>query len=218
MNQTAVTLTGYKVEELLNQSVHGIFHHSKSDGTPYPATDCPLYAAFRDGLVYHRDDEVFWRKDGTSFPVEYRSVPMWDEQDRLLGAVVTFQDISQRKKAQEEIGRLNRNLEQRVIERTTELQVANTLLSEQLVMHEQAEKALRPVKNNFVRWLRRPPMRLCYQMRKGSSCHGTLQPSFSLAILRTRSSVNRSRRLCQVAIENGIDKACSDFSRPAKHE
>src|SRR5690606_37946778 len=86
-------------EELIGQSQHDLIHHSRPDGSPYPAKDCPIYAAYRDGTVHHVDDEVFWRKDGSSFPVEYTSAPI-REDGRIAGAVVTFRDISERRRAE----------------------------------------------------------------------------------------------------------------------
>ena len=73
-------------EELLGKPMHAIMHHTKSDGSPYPPEECPMYAAFRDGLVHHIDSEVLWRKDGTCFPVEYISTPIRDDQNHLIGA------------------------------------------------------------------------------------------------------------------------------------
>ena len=82
--------------------MHNILHHSKPDGTPYPSEECPIYAALRIGAVHGRDDEVFWRKDGTSFPVEYLSTPIF-EDDEIVGAVVTFKDIAERKALEEQL-------------------------------------------------------------------------------------------------------------------
>ena len=73
-------------------------------------TTCPIYAAVKDGKVHTVSDEVFWRKDGTSFPVEYVSTPIWENM-KLRGAVVIFKDISERKQAEEEIQCLRRKLE-----------------------------------------------------------------------------------------------------------
>ncbi|MCH9032538.1 MAG: sigma 54-interacting transcriptional regulator, partial [candidate division Zixibacteria bacterium] len=73
---------------------------SDLDGSAYEREDCPIYAAFSDGEVHRVDDEVFWRKDGTSFAVEYVSTPIVHPEDGLVGAVVTFSDITERKAAE----------------------------------------------------------------------------------------------------------------------
>jgi PAS domain S-box-containing protein len=73
-------------------------HHSRPDGRVYPQSQCPIYTAIRDGTVHTSvDNEVFWRKDGTSFPVEYTSTPIVDKGN-IVGAVVTFRDITERKR------------------------------------------------------------------------------------------------------------------------
>jgi signal transduction histidine kinase len=86
-------------------------HHSKPDGTHYPAHECQIYAAFRDGVVHHVDDEVFWRQDGTSFPVDYVSTPI-RERGELVGAVVVFRDITERKRAEEALRQQHEQVQQ----------------------------------------------------------------------------------------------------------
>jgi len=101
-NPAASTMLGYGVEELLGRPMHELLHHSKPDATPYAREECPIYAAFRNGVVYREAEEVFWRKDGTSFPVEYVCTPM-REGGRIVGAVVTFKDITERKRVEESL-------------------------------------------------------------------------------------------------------------------
>ncbi len=103
INPAGARMIGWEVEDLIGKPQHAILHHSKPDGTPYPREECPIYAAFRDGAVHHVADEVFWRKDGTSFPVEYTSTPIRDENAEWVGAVVTFRDITERKRAEREL-------------------------------------------------------------------------------------------------------------------
>jgi PAS domain S-box-containing protein len=110
VNPAAERMTGYTANEMIGNCQHKLTHHSKPDGTEYIDTECPIYAAVKDGKVHTVSDEVFWRKDGTSFPVEYVSTPIW-ENLKLQGAVVVFKDISERKQAEEEIQCLRRQLE-----------------------------------------------------------------------------------------------------------
>ncbi|HEU4683660.1 MAG TPA: PAS domain S-box protein, partial [Nitrospira sp.] len=104
VNPSAAMMLGYRVEELLGQPMHALLHHSKADGTPYPVEACPIYAAIRDGQVHRIENEVFWRKDGSSFPVEYVSTPIMDGR-ALLGAVIVFRDISERIRSEQAIRR-----------------------------------------------------------------------------------------------------------------
>ncbi len=100
VNPAVLEVTGYEEDELLGQSPHVLLHHSKPNGAPYPQEDCPIHNSLRDGSVYHIDSEVFWRKDGSSFPVEYVTTPIQNDQGKLEGAVVAFQDITHRKQAE----------------------------------------------------------------------------------------------------------------------
>jgi len=122
-NPASAKMIGYEPEELIGKLQHAILHHTRPDGTSYPKEECPIYAAFKTGMTHHVDNEVFWKKDGTSFPVEYTSTPMWNE-GKLIGAVVVFKDITDRRQAEKEIRRLNEELEQKVEERTRELMEA----------------------------------------------------------------------------------------------
>ncbi len=103
VNPAAERMTGWSAEETIGKQIHYMHHHSRPDGSAYPHHECPIYAAIKDGEVHHDvDDEVFWRKDGTSFPVEYTSTPVY-EGDELVGAVAVFKDISERKRAEAEL-------------------------------------------------------------------------------------------------------------------
>jgi PAS domain S-box-containing protein len=96
VNPAAAGMLGWTKEELIGRPMHAMLHHSKSDGTPYPAEECPIYVAIKDGKTYSMDEEVFWRKDGSCFPVEYVSTPIV-ERNTVTGAVVIFKDITERK-------------------------------------------------------------------------------------------------------------------------
>ena len=109
VNPAAAKMLGYQVEELLGQCSHQTWHHTKEDGSIYPVEECPIYAAYRDGQIHRGDQEVFWRKDGTSFSVEYESTPMRDEAGTLIGAVVVFTDITYRRQCEKAITQFRRH-------------------------------------------------------------------------------------------------------------
>lgn len=111
INPAAAKMSGWDVEELVGRSMHTIFHHSRPDGTFYPVEECLACAAVLDWTVHHVYDEIYWRKDGTSFPVEYVSTPII-EKGKLTGAVVTFNDVTKRQDAEKEKKKLERQLAQ----------------------------------------------------------------------------------------------------------
>ena len=92
-----------EISELIGKSAHATMHHSKAGGALYPQCECPIYASLRDGNPRRISDEVFWRKDGTSFPVEYLTTPVRDENREIIGAVVVFSDITERTRAEQEL-------------------------------------------------------------------------------------------------------------------
>ncbi len=109
-NPACLRILGYDdSSDLLGQDMHRLIHHTRPDGTPYPVEECRIDRALRDGKAVYADDEVFWRADGTSFRVEYRTAPVARE-GRTIGAVVTFADISRRKRAEETMRLRDRSL------------------------------------------------------------------------------------------------------------
>ena len=100
INASGKRMLGYEPEEILGANLHTLVHHTRPDGSPYPEEACPLYRAVRTGQGCRVAEEVFWRKDGSSFPVEYSSHPIVEE-GKITGAVVTFIDITERKRTTE---------------------------------------------------------------------------------------------------------------------
>ena len=96
INPAANRMLGYGSDELIGQKVHEKIHYSHADGSGYPREECPMYLTYVDGTAHHVSDEVLWRKDGTPFPVEYTSMPI-KKDARVVGAVVTFMDITERR-------------------------------------------------------------------------------------------------------------------------
>ena len=95
INSSGARMLGYAPAELLGQPMHARVHHSYPDGTHYPRELCPMYATFVDGQAKTVKNEVLWRKDGSNFPVEYATYPIYDD-NLLVGSVVVFQDITER--------------------------------------------------------------------------------------------------------------------------
>jgi two-component system NtrC family sensor kinase len=100
-NPACLRLLAYGTpKELLGKNMHDLMHHTRPDETPYPKQDCEIYVAVREGRASHVTHEVLWRADGTSFQAEYWSYPMY-KAGELVGAVVTFIDISDRKQSEQ---------------------------------------------------------------------------------------------------------------------
>ena len=141
VNPACASMLGYSVDEMIGKPMHQTVHHSYPDGSPYPKDKCYIYASFKDGQIHHVTDEVLWRKDNTALQVEYISSPLY-ENNKLVGAVVVFNDVTARKKADEEL------------KRSTELlQKSNDALDEfaYIVSHDLKEP-LRGI-NNFSKFL-----------------------------------------------------------------
>ncbi|WP_286888614.1 sigma 54-interacting transcriptional regulator [Pseudoalteromonas sp. ESRF-bin5] len=102
VNPAAERMTGWKAEELLGKKIHQYHHHTRADGTPYPADECQIYCTMFDGKRREVNNEVFWRKDGSSFAVEYTSTPVY-RKNQLIGAVAIFRDISQQQQTQNDL-------------------------------------------------------------------------------------------------------------------
>ncbi|MFO7593164.1 MAG: PhnD/SsuA/transferrin family substrate-binding protein [Pseudomonadota bacterium] len=102
VNRAMEEITGWKANELIGKNQHNLLHHTRADGSPYSGRECPVYHTFRDETPRYVDEDIFWRKDGSSIPVEYSSTPIRDDHGRVSGAVVVFRDITERKKAEDE--------------------------------------------------------------------------------------------------------------------
>ena len=127
VNPAAERILGWTADELVGKKIHPLMHHTHPDGSHYPSHDCPIYAAFHDGEVHRVENEVFWHKDGTPIPVEYISTPVKD-QNQLLGAVVVFRDVSERKRSEAEL----RAALHQVDELRQRLEMENAYLQEEI--------------------------------------------------------------------------------------
>lgn len=149
INPAGARLIGYEPAELIGCNMHDLTHHARADGSPYPEAECPIFNAFRRGVPCRIDSEVFWRRDGTAMAVEYSSHPIIDG-GQVRGAVVTFVDITERRRAADALHRAKDELEQRVSERTAELETALHQLRElaaraEMVREEERTRIAREV-------------------------------------------------------------------------
>ena len=108
-NAAAARMLGHDAKELLGTPSHSSWHHTKRDGSPLPAEECAILATLRKGIACRDSTDVFWRKDGTCFPVEYASTPI-HANGQMAGAVITFTDITERKLAEAEQKKLSAQL------------------------------------------------------------------------------------------------------------
>jgi PAS domain S-box-containing protein len=103
VNKAMERMTGWRAEELIGNDQHEIIHHTRADGEPHPREECPVLTTFRDSMPRFIDEDLFWRRDGSSFPVEYSATPIRDEVGETIGSVVVFRDITERRRAAERI-------------------------------------------------------------------------------------------------------------------
>ena len=110
-NAACLRMLGFNhVDEVIGTKIDDIIHRTRPDGSPYPDTECPMYLATRTGEHAHRDNEIFFRRDGSSFPVEYWVRPI-ERDGELQGAICTFLDISERRAAEKAVAEQARTLE-----------------------------------------------------------------------------------------------------------
>lgn len=127
INGAGAEMLGYTPDEVVGRNMHYLIHHSHASRELMPVHDCRIFKAFRDGRGERVDDEVLWRRDGSCFDAQYASYPIRNEQE-VVGAVVTFSDITARKRIERELHGTQALLEARVDERTAELSAAHESL------------------------------------------------------------------------------------------
>jgi PAS domain S-box-containing protein len=102
VNSAVTDITGWAHTVLLQNKSHFLLHHTQANGEHYPIENCPIYKTHHDGQLRYITNEVFWKSDGSCFPVEYTVNPIFEEGE-LTGAVIVFRDITERRKAELEL-------------------------------------------------------------------------------------------------------------------
>ena len=142
INPSAIRMLGYDDEsQLLGKYIHPLIHHTRADGSPCLDKECRVYTSTRSGKIFHVDDEVLWRADGSCFPVEYRTAPT-RVNGVINGSVVTFSDITQRKQVESNLKAAHDELEQRVKDRTRHFEKVNQLLKIEIEQRIKAQEVL----------------------------------------------------------------------------
>ncbi|TXT25471.1 MAG: PAS/PAC sensor hybrid histidine kinase [Rhodocyclaceae bacterium] len=120
VNPAAQKMFGWNAEEGVGLDLHALTHHHDGEGSPFASKDCEVFKTLHDGLRRHVSDSLYWRKDGTAFPVEFTVSPV-ERDGKITGAVNVFREITERKKIEAELEQHRRHLEGLVQQRTSEL-------------------------------------------------------------------------------------------------
>lgn len=124
-NPACLRILGYDtIEQLIGRNMHNLTHYRYPDGRPYHEKDCEMLRAVLAGETSHSKDDVFFRRDGNAVPVEFWAHPIW-QNDTVIGAVVTYFDISEAIALTAELDAYRNNLELLVAKRTAELNATN---------------------------------------------------------------------------------------------
>lgn len=206
INRAGARMLGYEPAEVRGRNMHALTHHSHADGSPYPDTDCPIFNAFRRGLSCRLDGEVFWRRDGGAFAVEYSSHPILDGS-AVRGAVITFVDITERKRAAEALHKAKAELELRVAGRTAELSAALARLRElsaysESVRENERTRIAREVHDELGSLLVALKMDVNWLDKRLGEQHGRDAPEAQDMRERMRCKCRNMSRLIENAVDN----------------
>ncbi len=141
INPSGAEVIGYETEELLGADFHELIRHSRPDGTPYPLHECPIHESLISGIARRERDGIFWKKDGTNCRVTFSSTPL-RERGQVVGAVITFRDVTQHKRADELLAKYRDHLKNLLEECREELSAAKEQLAVEIEARKRAEEAL----------------------------------------------------------------------------
>ncbi|WP_207627199.1 sigma 54-interacting transcriptional regulator [Photorhabdus tasmaniensis] len=132
INPVGAKMLGLQPEDTLGNNIHQIHHHTHENGAPYPEEECPIYAAVHDGIVHEGIQEIFWRRDGSCFPVEFTSTPVIRHSE-IIGAVVVFRDITDRLNTEKQLTHALEELQ----DLKSRLEQQNEYLQEEILQENQ---------------------------------------------------------------------------------
>lgn len=132
INPVGAKMLGLQPEDVLGKNIHKVHHHTHENGTHYPVEHCPIYAAVHDGIVHEGIQEVFWRPDGSYFPVEFTSTPIIRDSE-IIGAVVVFRDINERLNTEKQLTHALEELQ----DLKSRLEQQNEYLQEEILQENQ---------------------------------------------------------------------------------
>ena len=202
INDAALAMLRFSREDLIGRHLHDMTHHSRLDGSPYPAEDCPIYRAMHSQTTCRVNKDVFWRKDGSAFPVYYSAAPLLQD-GRMEGAVITFDDQTEEEAAKLALHQAKAEAEQAAIE----AQALAKLLRLSLVdfpMREYLQASLRTLLDN-VPWLALLPkggIFLTTRQGQGDSLELIAQHQFSPQLLTLCAQVPFGHCLCGRAAQD----------------
>lgn len=132
INPVGAKMLGLTPENVLGKNIHKVHHHTHEDGSHYPVEECPIYAAVHDGVVHEGIQEIFWRRDGSYFPVEFTSTPVIRDGE-IIGSVVVFRDITERLNTEKQLTHTLQELQ----ELKSRLEQQNEYLQEEILQENQ---------------------------------------------------------------------------------
>lgn len=194
VNPAATAMLSCKPEDVIGKSMHAVLHHTRTDGSPYPPEDCPVRATLQDGNQRTVRDEVFWRKDGTAFPVHYTTTPT-EQNDEEVGVVVTFMDVTAQKEIENERIRANAELQQEVTTRKD----AEEVLREQAELLDLTQDSIlvRVLDDDTIRYWNRGSEELYGWTKEealGKVIHDLLQTQYPKPLTEIKNEVLRRGR------------------------